>query len=66
MRNEGIFKLLYDEALSPAKQLDIDDIESRLRKISCHLDDNPDTYRKLKDKFEFERRFNQDSRQNLC
>ena len=51
MRNEGIFKLLYDEALSPAKQLDIDDIESRLRKISCHLDDNPDTYRKLKDKF---------------
>jgi len=40
MCNEAIF---IDEALSLARELDVEVIEAHPRKASRHLDDNPDT-----------------------
>jgi len=43
MRNEATFKNFFDEALSLAREVGVEVIEARPRKVSRHLDDNPDT-----------------------
>ena len=82
MRNEVTFKKFFDEASKLADEMEVEITESRPRKVSRRLDDNPDSEHLITDieeKFrvtffyevldimisEFERRFNQESRQYL-
>ena len=82
MRNEVTFKKFFYEASKLADEMEVEITESRPRKVSRRLDDNPDSEHLITDieeKFrvtffyevldimisEFERRFNQESRQYL-
>ena len=84
MRTEAQFKKIFDEAkkLAHDMPIDIQEMQPRVRKVSRHYDDNPETQHFItntEEKYrvnffnevldvmlsEFERRFNQESRELL-